>query len=798
MKSFILPISRGVRASSWHSAVKGGRRWYELILRSAHIIVGRVSKGYIASVLIFVRHCIKIRRRQGIPGLCKRLKACNVLLMQAIAGEKQPNSRELGAAISRCRAGYPRIIPLHHRRELARANPRVIRLWLSLFCFYRILDWKGVVKIETIVSPGKPRDPIFFEEYRAFLPTFFSKLKAVSGFDFLSYAGDPKKILKDFPMRYLCLTKSGPGTSGSQTTMSALPMQCNAWLHPENERIYSALDGWCILLGVRHITSFIQLCAQAWSYGYLASFVKAYRPGTVGSHPFSVCLGKLGFKEEPGKVRVFAMVDYITQVVMSPLHELMYKMLKSIPQDGTFDQRKPIELLIDELRLLDKQRQRSSWSKDQMGSVWSKVKLGRCYSFDLTAATDRLPVDYQALVVQQLHPKLGVTWRELLVGRYYHISDKAREKYDPNLPARVKYSVGQPMGALSSFAMLGVTHHILVQLAAHRAGFEGWFRLYAVLGDDVVIAHDKVASQYLVIMRTLGVGISMAKTLTGVNVMEFAKRFIVRGEDVSPVSLLEFLISLSHVSAFIELVRKMKEVSRLRFADVIKASGWSFRVSGSLDKDLWKMGSRTRNLMLLLLHPKAPFGVPSYIQWLFLRTRNSGYKPSGDMLDRMVQSFEDTVIGRLKEAVKRRSEDALSLGKLPYEVKLPGTKRFGYHHGLHGRVGDIMRDHVLFPIQCEVQDKLDQVREDVRSWLDYYRVRTRIISIVLTPEERTDMLLKIINGLEEKVSTLPLRRQLWYKTEPSDPKTSSKELIRWNRVRRIVLGLLSPHDSMPF
>lgn len=458
--------SRGMRTNSWHSAVKSGRRWYELCLRAAHIIVGRVSKGYVASVLVFVRHCIKIRRRQGIPGLCKRLKACNVLLMQSLAGEKHFSSQELGVAISRCGAGYPRIIPVHHRRELSKGNLRVIRIWLSLFSFYRILDWKGAVKLTTITDPGVPRDSVLFEDFRRFLPIFFTMLKEEGGFDFLSYAGDLKKILKDFPVRYFAMTKSGPGTSGSMTSMFAIPHQANAWLNPANERIYSALDGWCILFGIRHITSVIQKISIAWSYGYIRTFVNSYNPGAVGSHPFCVVLGKLGFKEEPGKVRVFAMVDYFTQVIMSPLHQMIFKLLKGVAQDGTHDQLRPIERLIFELDRLERRRAAPGFAKSKLGSVWNKVKIGRCHSFDLSAATDRLPVDYQALIVQQLHPKLGVTWKELLVGRDYYISDFARKKYDPDLPAKVRYSTGQPMGALSSWAMLALTHHVIVQWAA--------------------------------------------------------------------------------------------------------------------------------------------------------------------------------------------------------------------------------------------------------------------------------------------------------------------------------------------
>jgi hypothetical protein len=50
-------------------------------------------------------------------------------------------------------------------------------------------------------------------------------------------------------------------------------------------------------------------------------------------------IGKLGFKQEPaGKVRVFAMVDIITQWMLEPLHRLIFRKLKDIPMDGTFDQ----------------------------------------------------------------------------------------------------------------------------------------------------------------------------------------------------------------------------------------------------------------------------------------------------------------------------------------------------------------------------------------------------------------------------------------------------------------------------
>jgi len=42
--------------------------------------------------------------------------------------------------------------------------------------------------------------------------------------------------------------------------------------------------------------------------------------------------------------------------------------------------------------------------------------------------------------------------------------------YEKTDGALLRYAVGQPMGALSSWAGLAITHHFLVQLCAYRLG----------------------------------------------------------------------------------------------------------------------------------------------------------------------------------------------------------------------------------------------------------------------------------------------------------------------------------------
>jgi hypothetical protein len=88
----------------------------------------------------------------------------------------------------------------------------------------------------------------------------------------------------------------------------------------------------------------------------------------------------------------------------------------------------------------------------------------------------------------------------------------------------IKYEVGQPMGAYSSFAMLAITHHVIVQIAAIMAGKSERFTNYCVLGDDIVIADEAVSQKYLLLMETLGIKISTGKSICSMEFTEFAKR----------------------------------------------------------------------------------------------------------------------------------------------------------------------------------------------------------------------------------------------------------------------------------
>jgi hypothetical protein len=95
-------------------------------------------------------------------------------------------------------------------------------------------------------------------------------------------------------------------------------------------------------------------------------------------------LGKLSVVyDQAGKARVIAITNYFTQVALKPLHDSIFSELGLLPEDGTFDQEKPLRKLV---------------------ATQSNEKF---HCFDLSAATDRLPIDLQVQILNLLNPGLG-------------------------------------------------------------------------------------------------------------------------------------------------------------------------------------------------------------------------------------------------------------------------------------------------------------------------------------------------------------------------------------------------------
>lgn len=216
------------------------------------------------------------------------------------------------------------------------------------------------------------------------------------------------------------------------------------------------------------------------------------------------------FADGLGKIRYIAIADWLTQLTLFPLAEVLIRILKNLDTDYTYDQERSIKT-----------------SKHFF-------KLGKkMFCFDLSAATDRMPLLLQAFVLNQLGlPVDGVkAWIKIMVLQPFLYQGKI-----------LTYRTGQGMGIYRSWPSMAVTHHLLVILSAYRAGRKDWssFKDYIILGDDVVIACPHVAAFYKVLITSLGIGISDTKSVyptTGYNSSEFASKFVINGTDCRPLPL---------------------------------------------------------------------------------------------------------------------------------------------------------------------------------------------------------------------------------------------------------------------
>jgi hypothetical protein len=222
-------------------------------------------------------------------------------------------------------------------------------------------------------------------------------------------------------------------------------------------------------------------------------------------------VSRLSFLAEGGcKTRVIAIGDLFSQAIYLPLHDKLMKRLRSLDQDATHDQGKAI-----------------SWLKE-------KTTLGGVWSFDLTTATDRFPASLQRIVLSAMFgQRVGELWETTMST----LRDFSFKDSKGSLTTDVYYKVGQPMGLYSSWPAFAYTHHIFVQWCASLEGVKS-FKDYRIIGDDVVIANERVANRYRSMLEELEVPISKTKSIVSINPPycgEIAKRLIHAGIDISPI-----------------------------------------------------------------------------------------------------------------------------------------------------------------------------------------------------------------------------------------------------------------------
>lgn len=603
------------RFAPWRPDLKVWNHEMGHLIAATRLAVGSMSRTKVMSVALFCKYCSHVLRYEGIKSLVLKLKTMNILLMQSLPGSKiRYSSRAIGkVAVSCTRGGLPRVIPSYDRRLIRLGDKRVIRMWLTLFGLYRVLSFPGKVKLETITSPGLPITEdlqLGFSEFLSgvFVPNLEKLTKrpliSLTPSNTLSQAM-PKLILSSG-----AAAKVGTSSFGSHLWDAYQWMYKNVWgnsLFVYMEEAEGAEPSLIehlklsALYAMLHQESDPAPAERLTETDILRVYQKrkdsTWRQWVPG-WPGRDCSGRLALKEEAaGKVRVFALVDYWTQCALAPLHKFMFSLLRPIPSDGTFDQHKPIKALLKRV------------GSDRI-----------IYSYDLSAATDRLPVLFQEMILAVIfNSKFASSWKKLLVGRPYQLPKGVTDQEGSN---SVRYAVGQPMGALSSWAMLAITHHALVQYSYFKAtGRNDWFKDYAILGDDIVIADCAVARAYKTLLREIGVEIGLAKSLISTNrSAEFAKVLYFDGTPVSGLPLKLFGVAQTSPTVVQQLAASVYSfASDISLASIGLSLGLTQRQASITGTGRWDLMKPTwRSIMVVLLHPqsKTPFSFQSYLGWL--------------------------------------------------------------------------------------------------------------------------------------------------------------------------------------
>lgn len=733
-------------------------------------LLGRgVNFSVVRVVISYFSTLSALRKKGGARFLVIYLKACNVMLMQAVGGSVVKDLGPLGARPARSRgSGLPKIIPALHRARIRNGDPWVVRLWSTLFSLYRVIPLEGILKLDSITTPSWTDGAFLAEFSQWFIKHFLSVIKERDIRLTDAIWEGPTTLLRSLRAAPFLIMKSTPVLSMDReqdpehpgfvsTSPLGIIMAAYLW---RNSPLYPALLAWCEMTG------------NTWVPNRIESWTKGFRSaGAAPIHFDGGSLGKLGLKlEAAGKVRVFAIVDCFTQWLMRPLHEAIFELLKTIPQDGTFDQLKPLSDLMSRL-----------------------PKGTPFFSFDLSSATDRLPISIQKVILSPFLTSWGAeVWAQLITARPFTVPFIPKGVKAPmNGPQafdEVYYETGQPMGALSSWGMLAFTHHAIVQFAAYRAKVidyitSSWFEDYAILGDDVVICNQKVADQYVAIMKTLGVGIGFHKSLisTRGTALEFAKKLFHNGKNVSAVPYLEFFSSLGNMSAMLELGRKY----RLTLGQYLTALGYGYKAKAAATKRLTSLPTRLRNYILGYYSPAGvqPLEVAKF---LALKAVNQYYVATEAKLLALAKHFAEREQSQLLKVLDR-------LAPLAKEcLKLGTVYRDREHYGATPRGAD--RKMPLAGINIENWENqyevLDSLRENVyrEAFLDsaiaLRDLRTRVEEFKFDPDKnlgRIEEIWALVEEIRDSIDLLPLPYNIASRRESQkDLKYLAEIVRRWH------------------
>lgn len=521
---------------------------------------------------------LSLWHNNGLKTACAAFKEAERVLMKFLSGDPQKASEVAGVRISLDK-GLPTIFPRGLRRYIRDGHVIAIRLAFFSLSVANLLKYVAPTKLETITAPY---NGILFHD------DVMDKSIKEGVSDLLNLGGSQPKapVWKGFHAS----VKSGPyGKAMLSAPIDAVALTNSA--------------SWNYFLEVsKYIKRSQPLVDNTLRLSWLTlNFLKPFWSGLIGP----LTTGKLSKVIEPrGKVRVVAIPGYQVQSLLKPLHDSLFDFLRTLETDHTFNQDGGVTRCMN-----------------------SNHKVMN--SYDLSAATDRFPRWFEAVVLRYLYDgviresnSFARAWELLLESLVFSFRKTRKGSLQ-----EITYGSGQPMGTYSSWATFAVSHHVCVMIAARRAGFPD-FRDYDLLGDDIVLRgdsdkHQLVFDHYVGLMKDLGVGINPKKGVSSTNgSFEFAKRFV-RGQDVLSSIRWKELSSItswrSMTSFLLSLARRGLPLPHLRVALEV---GYQLIYKAPYDRDITdirRVPLVTQKAfmvpLVLFLSPIGPYKVP-LVAWL--------------------------------------------------------------------------------------------------------------------------------------------------------------------------------------
>jgi len=220
------------------------------------------------------------------------------------------------------------------------------------------------------------------------------------------------------------------------------------------------------------------------------------------------------FTAPGGKKRIVGVVDWLTQSACLPIHRTLMELLKQLDSDRTFNHKADLSFFNN--------------IKDDVISV------------DLSAATDRLPIELQSILISEVFKRVGLdgdriskSWVSSLNRDF---SSRGTDFFDK--APLLRYTCGQAMGILASFSSMSLLHHYLIFISNDGLAKP----VYTSIGDDAILVGNKVFSNYSRILKDIGVDQNAKKTIysrqkEGIfHTFEFARNYVIYGCRLSLIS----------------------------------------------------------------------------------------------------------------------------------------------------------------------------------------------------------------------------------------------------------------------